>query len=110
MKKKELVDRLARSTGVNKKDSEFMLDAMIGVIADALVEDEEIALPRLGKLYVGTVAAHESFIPMTGESVLRPVEKRARFRPAKELRERLNAGAQGAVECRGLTSCGKILK
>ena len=31
------------------------------------------------------------FIPMTGESVLRTIEKRARFRPAKELRERLNA-------------------
>ena len=90
MTKKELVSRLASSTGVNKTDSEFMLNAMIRMISDALAEGEEITLPKLGKLYVGTVAAHESFLPTSDESVFRPAEKRARFRPAKELRERLN--------------------
>ena len=89
MTKKDFVCRLASSTGVTKADSEFMLDAMIGMITEALSEGEEVALPKLGKLYVGTVTAHESCVP-TGETVFHPVEKRARFRPAKELRERLN--------------------
>lgn len=91
MTKKDLVCRLAKSTGVTKADSEFMLDAMLGVISDALSEGEDVLLPRLGKLYVGTVAAHESENGLAGGVLHFDARRQARFRPAKELRERLNA-------------------
>ena len=91
MTKKDFVSRLATATGVTKADSEFMLDAIINLISDALNEGEEVALPRLGKLYVGTVAGHDADNYLSGGTLHYAARRQARFRPAKELRERLNA-------------------
>ena len=46
MTKKDFVCRLASTTGVNKADSEFMLDAVISMISDVLSEGEEVSLPQ----------------------------------------------------------------
>ena len=92
MTKKDFVCRLASSTGVTKSDSEFMFDAIINMLSDALSEGEEVYLPKLGKLYVGTVAAHDSENVLASGGTMHIAEqRRARFRPAKELKERLNA-------------------
>ena len=90
MTKKDFVLKLATTTGVTKADSEFMYDAFLQVLSDSLVKGEDVYLPKVGKIYTGTIAAHESCVP-TGETVFRSEKRQARFRPAKELKERLNA-------------------
>ena len=90
MNKKDLVSRLASSTGVTKADSKFMLDAVIDVISDALTEGDEVYLPRLGKFYVGTVAAHDVENGLAGGVMHYEKRHQVRFRQAKELRERVN--------------------
>lgn len=90
MNKSDLVSRLASSTGVTKADSKFMLDAVIDVISDALTEGDEVYLPRLGKFYVGTVAAHDVENGLAGGVMHYEERRQVRFRQAKELRDRVN--------------------
>ena len=99
MNKRDLVSRLASSTGVTKADSEFMLDAVIDTLSEALAAGEEVAIPRLGKFYVGTVAAHDAENAMGGGEALH-YEKRhqVRFRPSRALRERVNGSSPTALE------------
>ncbi len=98
MNKKDLVSRLADSTGVTKADSEFMLDAVIDTLSEALAAGEDVVLPRLGKFYVGTVAAHDAKNAMGGGEALHYDERRqVRFRQAKALRERVNGSSPTAA-------------
>mgnify|MGYP002860789617 CR=1 FL=1 len=90
MYKKDIIDAIAASTGVTKSDTEFMLNEFIQVISDALVRGDAVHLPRLGQLYGTTVEGHDAFIP-TGDEVHRAAHKRVWFRPAKELKDRLNS-------------------
>ena len=91
MTKKDLVDTIAADTGVTKADSELMLDAITKAIADCLVSGDSVRLPALGSFKVGTVAAHDVDNQLVGGIVHFEEQKRVRFKPSKEFRERLNA-------------------
>ena len=98
MNKKDLVSRLADSTGVTKADSEFMLDAVIDTLSEALAAGEEVAIPRLGKFYVGTVAAHDAENGLAGGVMHYEKRHQVRFRPSRALRERVNGSSPTALE------------
>ena len=89
MTKKELIDKIASETGVTKKDSEMMFDKIIQVIADELAESGEIRIAGLGIFRVGEFAETTRYNALAGGVKTYPAHKRVRFKPAKELKDRV---------------------
>ena len=54
MKKKDLIDRVAETTGVKKGDARKTVDAALGLIRDALEAGTDVTLPPLGRIKVRT--------------------------------------------------------
>ena len=55
MKKQRLVERIAGSTGVKKKDAKAVIEATLALMGEALSSGAELNLPPLGKLKVTRV-------------------------------------------------------
>lgn len=90
MNKAELVADVAERMGEPKMKAEEAVDAVFDAIKDALVKGNEVRLPAFGVFVVSESAARKARNPQTGEEVLVPAGKRARFRPGKALKEALN--------------------
>ena len=70
MKRKELIDEVAKRAEVSKTDAAKYLNAVLGAIADNLTEgDNEIALPDFGRFFVKHVAERQGQNPQTGEKI-----------------------------------------
>lgn len=70
MKRKELIDEVAKRAEVSKTDAAKYLNAVLGAIADNLTEgDNEIALPDFGRFFVKHVAERQGKNPQTGEKI-----------------------------------------
>lgn len=52
MRKKELIDRVVERSGIKKKDAKPVVEAMLGVLGEALAEKRELALQPLGKIKI----------------------------------------------------------
>ena len=90
MTKKDLISRIAEETGITKRDSEMMFDKIVKVITDELAETGEIRIAGLGTFRIGTVAETTRFNALAGGTKTYPEHKRIRFKPGKELRDRIS--------------------
>ena len=69
MNKSELVDAIAKDTGLSKKDSEAALKSIIENISKELSKGHEVALIGFGTFAVGKRAARSGRNPKTGETI-----------------------------------------
>lgn len=90
MNKAELVADIAERMGEPKMKAEEAVNAVFDAITAALKNGDEVRLPAFGVFVVSESAARKARNPQTGEEVLVPAGKRARFRPGKALKEALN--------------------
>ena len=90
MTKKEMIDKIAAEAGVTKNDSEMMFKTIVKVITDELVESGEIKVVGLGAFRIGDVAETTRFNALAGGTKTYPAHRRVRFKPAKELRDKIN--------------------
>ena len=72
------------------KAAEEAVNAVFDALTAALKKGEEVRLPAFGVFAVSQTAARKARNPQTGEEVIVPAGKRARFRPGKALKESLN--------------------
>ena len=91
MTKKELIDKIAKETGVTKTDSEMMLTTIVKIITDELAETGEIRVVGLGTFRIGEFAETTRYNALAGGVKTYPAHKRVRFKAAKELKDRINA-------------------
>lgn len=91
MTKIEFVDAVAKETEWTKKDSEEAINAVVKVIANALVTGEKLSIVGFGTFEVAERAAREGRNPQTGESLMIKACKMPKFKPAKALKELINA-------------------
>lgn len=91
MKESELINHVANASGLTKKAVRNVLTALDEVARDELNMGGEIPLPGLGKLVAEHVDAREGRNPATGEALHIPAKTVAKFRPAKALKDALNA-------------------
>lgn len=92
LKKRALVDRVAKHGDLKKKNVKPVVDAVLAVLAEALANGEDLNLPPLGKVKVNKQKS------VSGGQVLMlklrtssPTEKDAKDKPAVE--EKAEAGA-----------------
>ena len=91
MTKTDFINRFAEETTWTKKDSEFAINSAIKVISDFLVEGEKLTLVGLGTFEVVERAEREGRNPQTGQSIMIKACKMPKFKPAKALKDLVNA-------------------
>lgn len=87
MTKKELIDGIADITGYSKKVVGDVLEVLGAKAQLALIESEEVPLPRIGKLKVVQRPARQGRNPATGETVEIPAKRVIKLVVAKELKD-----------------------
>ncbi|MCH5291376.1 MAG: HU family DNA-binding protein [Treponema sp.] len=90
MNKVELVDAIAKETGLTKKDSEAAVKAFTETVAKTLANGEAVQLIGFGTFEVGSRAARTGRNPKTGEEIKIEASKTPKFKPGKALKDIIN--------------------
>jgi DNA-binding protein HU-beta len=92
MNKAELIAAVAERTGESKAKATEAVDATFDIITEALARGDEVKLPSFGTFVVVKTAARVARNPQTNQEVRVPEGKKPRFRPGKNLKDRLDTG------------------
>lgn len=96
MNKKELISKLAKSTGLSQAKSAEVLNALFdadsgkGIFATELDAGHKITIPGFGTFGTKTRAARTGTNPANGQKIKINSKKYAFFKPGKTLRERVS--------------------
>ena len=91
MTKIEFVDAVAKETEWTKKDSDFYLEVFTKSLAEILKAGEKLSIVGLGTFEVVERAERQARNPQTGTAIMVPACKVPKFKPAKALKELINA-------------------
>jgi integration host factor subunit beta len=98
MTKAELVDEVARTIQVTKKQAETIVNVVFDSIVDSLRNGEKIELRGFGSFRLRSRKSRTGRNPKTGEKVEVPSKKIPYFKPGKELKELINRVAADDAE------------
>ena len=90
MSKQELVDHVAKSTGLSKKDAEAALSSFIDGVKSALKKGDSVTLVGFGTFSVSHRGARTGRNPQTGATLQIPARKVPVFKAGKALKETVN--------------------
>ena len=90
MNKQDLIDYVAKETGLTKTDATKAVDAVFGGITVTLKKGNEARFVGFGTFKVQARAASTGRNPRTGASIDIPASKQPKFKPGKELKEEVN--------------------
>ena len=90
MNKSELVDAMAKESGLSKKDSEAALKAFIEVTTKALKKKDKIQLVGFGTFETAKRAARTGINPATQEKIKIAASISPKFKPGKALKDAVN--------------------
>ena len=93
MTKADIVEEIANSTGLTKKDTALDVDQLINAMKEALREGKHIEIRGFGTFKVKQRKARTARNPRTGEPVQLPPRKVAVFKVSKELKESITEGS-----------------
>jgi len=86
MNKNELINEVARKTGLSRRESEVGVQNMLDLIASELSNGTKVTLTGFGTFDVGKRKARSGVNPRTGKPINIPASKMPRFKPSKTLR------------------------
>ena len=87
MNKAELINAVAETAGLSKKDTETVVNATIDVIAGALADGDKVQLVGFGAFEVKSRAERTGRNPKTKEEIKIPASKVPVFKPGKALKD-----------------------
>lgn len=87
MNKSELVNAIAESTGLTKKDSELAVNAFVETIKETLSQGESVQLIGFGTFEVRDRAARIGRNPQSGLPLEIPASKAVGFKAGKALKD-----------------------
>jgi DNA-binding protein HU-beta len=87
MNKTELIDQIAESADINKKQAGEALNAFMAAVTDTLKKDEKMTLIGFGTFSVSKRAARNGRNPQTGKTIEIPAKNVAKFKVGKMLDE-----------------------
>ena len=90
MNKTELVEAIAKETGLSKKDSEKAVKAFTEVVAKELKKGGKVQLVGFGTFEVAKRAAREGRNPQSGKVMKIPASKAPKFKAGKALKDEVN--------------------
>lgn len=90
MNKNELIDSVAKTANLSKKDSEAAVNAVLETITETLANDEKVVLVGFGTFEVRERKARIGRNPATKEEIQIPASKAPAFKAGKSLKNRVN--------------------
>ena len=87
MKKKELIERIAKEAGVPKGAAQKHFEAFEEVVTEALKAGEEVQITGFGKFSVKERKAREGTNPQTGQKMKISAQKVPSFSAGNALKE-----------------------
>jgi DNA-binding protein HU-beta len=87
MTQTEIVNTLAESAGLNKKDVKAVFDAIADLAVKEVKKNGEFTLPGFGKLVKATRKAREGRNPATGDVIKIPAKTTVKFRLGKAMKD-----------------------
>ncbi|NTV89115.1 MAG: HU family DNA-binding protein [Clostridiales bacterium] len=90
MNKTDLINSIAAKSGLNKKNSEAALNALISSVEDSLKSGEKVVLVGFGTFEVRKRAARKGRNPQTKKEITIPASKAPVFKAGKVLKDKVN--------------------
>ena len=90
MNKVELVEAMAKSADISKKDAEAALKAFTEAVQKALKKGDKVQLVGFGTFEVSKRSARKGRNPQTGEEMKIKASKAPKFKPGKAFKDYLN--------------------
>ena len=87
MNKSELIGLVAEKTGMTKKDTEKVVNAVFDGIGESLAKGDKVQVIGFGTFDVRERKAREGRNPATGETITIPAVRVPVFKAGKALRE-----------------------
>lgn len=97
MTKSDLIEEVTRAVEISRKDSEIIVDVIFGSIVRAVRGSDKVELRGFGSFRIRQRQSRVGRNPKTGIRVAVPAKTIAYFKPSKELKEAINAGASQAA-------------
>ncbi|WP_296835647.1 HU family DNA-binding protein [Butyrivibrio sp.] len=90
MNKSELVDAIAKETGLSKKDSDAAVKAFVDTVTKALKKKDKVQLVGFGTFETVKRAARNGKNPQTGATIKIPASTAPKFKAGKALKDAVN--------------------
>lgn len=90
MNKSELVDAIAKETGLSKKDSDAAVKAFVDTVTKALKKKDKVQLVGFGTFETVKRAARNGKNPQTGATIKIPASVAPKFKAGKALKDLVN--------------------
>jgi DNA-binding protein HU-beta len=90
MNKTDLVNQIAKKTGLTKTKSNEVIDAFVSSVTESLTEGEKVTLVGFGTFTTSKREARKGRNPKTGEVINIPGKTVARFKAGSELSKNVN--------------------
>jgi DNA-binding protein HU-beta len=87
MNKSELINQIAESADINKKEADAALNAFMAAIAETLKKDDKVSLIGFGTFSLSKRAARDGRNPQTGKTIKIAAKNVAKFKVGKKLDE-----------------------
>ena len=93
--KAQLAELLFEQIGMNKREAKDMVDAFFTLMAQRLIDGEDVKLSGFGNFQVRTKAARPGRNPRTGESIPIKARRVVTFHASSKLKEQLQDVVDG---------------
>ncbi len=90
MNKTQLIEVVARESGLKKKDAENAVNAVLSAVETALADGEKVQIAGFGTFEVKERAERVGRNPATRETITIPASKHPAFTAGKALKEKVN--------------------
>ena len=87
MTKSQLVQKLAESADLNKRQADAVLQKLVEITVGAVRKGDAVKIPGLGTFRKVQTKARMGRNPQTGEQIKIPARKKVRFSVAKTFKE-----------------------
>jgi DNA-binding protein HU-beta len=89
MNKSELINEVARETGLSRREAEVGVSTLLDLIVKKITKGEKITLTGFGTFDVGKRKARAGVNPRTGDAIKIAASKMPRFKPSRSLRNQV---------------------
>jgi len=89
MNKSELINEVARKTGLSRREAEVGVQTMLDLIAKEVAKGSKVTLTGFGTFDVGKRKARAGVNPRTGDPIKIAASKMPRFKPSRAMRDKI---------------------
>jgi len=87
MNKSELINEVARATGLSRREAEVGVQTMLDLISKEISKGGKVTLTGFGTFDVGKRKARAGVNPRTGDPIKIAASKMPRFKPSRSFRD-----------------------